>query len=230
MALELRDYLITGRTFNEYMAFFNLEIHALRGKKILDCPSGVSSFVAEAAAKGIDAHGCDLIYQYDSDSIIRRGYDSIELIYQDTAWMKGHNFDFYGSLEGHRHHRQSALMHFSSHYNTEHYMYQTLPKLYYADKTFDLLLSSHLLFVYDDRLDLEFHIRSVQEMLRVAKEVRLFPLIDFKNSRQEQPNNFSPFVAALLDTFNAKIVPVAFEFQPRGGAMMVITEQHAAYM
>ncbi len=222
MALQLRDYLITGRTFEEYMAFFNLNPNTLRGKKVLDCPSGVSSFIADAKALNIDAHGCDIIYAHDASAIIKRAYDSIELIYQDVTWMADHNFDFYGSIANHKKHRQRALRGFENDFNTRHYLYQTLPQLSYGDKAFDLLLSSHLLFVYDDRLSLEFHLQSIREMLRVAKEVRIFPLIDFKNSRKNEADNFSPFVNTILKTFKAKVVPVDFEFQPRGGAMMIL--------
>ena len=229
MALQLRDYLITGRTFEEYMAFFDLDFKTLRGKKVLDCPSGVSSFVANARALDIDAHGCDIIYNYDTASIIKRAEDSIELIYQDVAWMANHNFDFYGSITKHRAHRENALEGFCKHFNDTHYTFQTLPKLSYGDKEFDLLLSSHLLFVYDERLNLEFHLQSIHEMLRVTKEIRIFPLIDFKNSRQHHNDNFSPFVNTVLKTFNAKIVPVAFEFQPRGNAMMVIKSQNTQF-
>ncbi len=40
MALQLEDFLITGRTFDEYAAFFDLDIGRLKGKKVLDCPGG----------------------------------------------------------------------------------------------------------------------------------------------------------------------------------------------
>ena len=220
MALHLEDFLITGRTFDEYAAFFGLDTEALKGKKILDCPSGVSGFVAEALRRGIDAHGCDILYGFDSEAIAAQAQKSIAKIYEDTSWMEGHNFAFYGSVEGHRHCRERALAAFRTDFSPERYRFETLPKLSYADDSFDLLLSSHLLFVYDDRLDLAFHIASIAEMLRVAQEVRLFPLVDFKNSRKEEAQNFSPMVAEITQRFDAEIVPVGFEFQPGAGFMM----------
>lgn len=224
MTLHLEDFLITGRTFEEYCAFFNLDIHALQGKKVLDCPSGVSSFVAKANAHNIHAQGCDLIYQFDSADIQRQARDSIEKIYKDTSWMHDHNWSFYGSLEGHKHHRQQALESFINAYDPSLYRYEQLPLLSYDDNSFDLLLSSHLLFVYDDRLDLTFHLESIAQMLRVAKEVRIFPLIDFKNSRKDKRDNLSPFVKTVLQKFNAHLSPVNFEFQPGGGTMMTISQ------
>ena len=45
MSLNLENIAITGRTFEEYSAFFDLKLGDLKGKKVLDCPSGASSFV-----------------------------------------------------------------------------------------------------------------------------------------------------------------------------------------
>ncbi len=220
MALQLDDFLITGRTFEEYSAFFDLDIEELEHKRVLDCPSGVSSFVATANRQGIAAEGCDMIYRFARADIVHQGELSIDKIYADTTWMQGHNLAFYGSIEGHRSFREQALAGFKGDHNLQRYRYETLPSLSYADDSFDLLLSSHLLFVYDDRLDLDFHIKTITEMLRVAREVRIFPLIDFMNSRRDETENLSPFVKAVMAHFNAEIIAVDFEFQPGGNAMM----------
>ena len=51
-----------------------------------------------------------------------------------------------------------------------------MPDLPFDDGAFDLALSSHLLFLYSEQFDLGFHVRALEEMLRVAAEVRVFPL------------------------------------------------------
>lgn len=222
MALQLQDFLITGRTFEEYTAFFALDPGTLKGKKVLDCPSGVSGFVAEAARRGIDAYGCDTLYGFDADAIVEQGHASIETIYEDIGWMYGHRWAFYGTVDRHRAHRTGALKSFAADFPSPRYRREELPRLGYSDDSFDLLLSSHLLFVYDDRLDREFHLASIAEMLRVALEVRLFPLVDYQNSRRGKVENYSPLVKEVLARFNAEIVPVDFEFQPGAGAMLRI--------
>ena len=63
MSLQLDNILITGRVYEEYIAFFDLDIKELRGKKVLDCPSGVSSFVANAKDAGVEAIGTDILYK-----------------------------------------------------------------------------------------------------------------------------------------------------------------------
>lgn len=62
--LNLDRVVFIGRTFYEYMRMFNLEPSQLLELKVLDCPSGASSFVAEAyneynIKKVI---GCDILY------------------------------------------------------------------------------------------------------------------------------------------------------------------------
>src|SRR5262249_33744944 len=53
-----------------------------------------------------------------------------------------------------------------------------LPGLPFASGRFDLVLSSHLLFTYGERLALEFHVAALVELARVGRtEVRVFPLL-----------------------------------------------------
>ena len=224
--LELKDILITGRTYEEYMAFFDLDEKKLIGKKVLDCPSGASSFIKTANEKGIKAKGADIIYQFNIDEIKEQALKTMEQIYTDTSWMHGFCFDFYTSIENHKIHRQNALEGFYTHFNGFDYSSMGLPKLRYQSDSFDLVLSSHLLFTYDDRFDYEFHKNSILEMLRIGKELRLFPLVDFKNSRLDEEQNFSPFVYKIMEElkeYKMEIVKVGFEFQPKAGYMLKIT-------
>lgn len=225
MSLQLDTILVTGRTFEEYIAFFDLTDEELQGKKVLDCPGGASSFGATARSKGIEALSTDIIYQFKIEDICQNGEKTIAKIYEDVSWMEGFNFDFYGSIDRHRAHREKALQAFCEDYDPQYYHFNTLPHLAYDDRSFDILLSSHLLFVYDDRFDYAFHKASVFEMLRIAKEVRIFPLVDYKNSRENEAENFSPHLYRLindLEGYECEIVKVGFEFQPRAGYMLKI--------
>ena len=65
MTLNLENIAITGRTFEEYSSFFDLKLEDLKDKKVLDCPSGVSSFVSTANKNDVDVIGVDLIYEFD---------------------------------------------------------------------------------------------------------------------------------------------------------------------
>ena len=62
------------------------------------------------------------------------------------------------------------------------YVFSELPSLPFVDKAFDLALCSHFLFLYTDQLTEKFHVDSVMELCRVAREVRIFPLLALGSS------------------------------------------------
>ena len=58
------------------------------------------------------------------------------------------------------------------------YLAASLPDLPFGGGQFDLALCSHFLFLYTDQLSCAFHRQAVRELCRVAREVRIFPLLD----------------------------------------------------
>jgi ubiquinone/menaquinone biosynthesis C-methylase UbiE len=96
------------------------------------------------------------------------------------------------------------------------YLAASLPRLPFADEAFDLAVCSHLLFLYSNQLSREFHIAAAREMRRVAKEVRIFPLLKLGNER-------SPHLEAVREIrFSAELKRVPYEFQKGGNEMLVI--------
>ncbi len=90
--------------------------------------------------------------------------------------------------------------------------------LEFADNQFDLCFCSHLLFLYSDQLSLDFHIASIQELLRVSTEVRIFPLLKLDCET-------SPYVEQVMQFFNqvnVQIQSVGYEFQKGGDKMLKI--------
>ena len=47
--LDLDRVVFIGKSLSEYMWMFNLDLTNFKDLEILDCPSGASSFVAEAS-------------------------------------------------------------------------------------------------------------------------------------------------------------------------------------
>jgi len=104
------------------------------------------------------------------------------------------------------------------------YIAAELPALPFAGRSFELALSSHFLFLYTQQLGAEFHRAAVQEMCRVASEVRICPLLALGGRR-------SPFVDTLVaelagSRFDVSIDNVPYEFQ-RGGNEMIRIRQNA---
>ena len=129
----------------------------------------------------------------------------------------------FGSVEGLGKIRMKSMLQFLSDFEQGleegRYIAAELPNLPFADNTFDLALCSHFLFLYSDHLDLDFHIQAITEMLRVASEVRIFPVLDL---------NAAPSVhlEPILKQFpNSELVKVNYEFQKGGNQMLLIKHE-----
>lgn len=86
--LKLDRIAFYGRTLGEYLLMFGInDIRSLkRYNTILDCPSGASSFVAEANTEhGIQAVGCDRLFDKDVETLSKGGQDDIEYVIQRVS-------------------------------------------------------------------------------------------------------------------------------------------------
>jgi hypothetical protein len=158
---------------------FALTPEDLRGR-ILDCGAGPASFNAEATGAGHQVISCDPLYRFSADAIRRRVEETADTLLAD---VREHADRFVWrhieSPEKRREIRLSAMDCFledlPAGLEGGRYRTDALPHLRFADGAFDLALCSHLLFLYSDALSLEFHLSAVEEMARVAGEVRVFP-------------------------------------------------------
>ena len=215
------DYLISARSFDEYRAMFALTGSDLSGS-VLDCPGGASSFTALANEAGASAIAADPAYAQPRDSLAMHVMAEIQRGSAHTAaGADRYVWDFYGDLDGHARVRRMSAEAFSRDLiaHPACYLPASLPALPFPDGRFDLVLSSHFLFTYADRLDLEFHRAALHELHRVARrEVRVFPLL--KQSGQPVP----VLLSQLLTTLDIphSIRPVGYEFQRGGNEMLVL--------
>ena len=63
--------------------------------------------------------------------------------------------------------------------------FRNFPSLPFGADRFDLALSSHFLFLYSDHFDAAFHLEAIRALLRVAREVRIFPLLALRAERSQ---------------------------------------------
>jgi len=219
------DYLISSRSFTEYRAMFALTESDLRGD-ILDCPGGGSGFTAEVAnLSGARPIAVDPMYATPH-------HELAALVLAETDRGNAHTiagahryvWDFHGDADGHHRIRRVSAELFGADLiaNPDRYVTAALPSLPFADRQFDLVLSSHFLFTYADRLDHDFHLRALTELHRVARgEVRVFPLLD-QAGRSLEPliqGLRAELAAAAIDT---EITTVPYEFQRGGNEMLVL--------
>lgn len=177
---------VSARSFEEYRAMFSLTDRDL-SLRILDCPGGAAGFVAGAGERGIDAVAVDPRYGPDRKTLgtlaLRENeHKHRELLEhrEDFVWTWFDGPEQYTRLRSH-----SARV-FDADIRTrpERYVDGALPDLPFPDRSFDLVLSSHLLFSYGRQLNEDFHRRSLLELVRLSRwQVRIYPLflhLDFK--------------------------------------------------
>lgn len=224
MTIRYESIVPWGRSFEEYVAMFNLNESDL-DKYILGCGDGPASFNCIMKQMGKKIISIDPIYQLTKDEISKRIDETYQNVINQTKqnldkfiWTKIKDIEELGKI------RMMAMGKFLEDYDVgkaeKRYIVAELPNLPFEDDQFDLSLSSHFLFLYSNNLSLEFHIQSINEMLRVSKEVRIFPLLDVYGKR-------SPYVDAVIGRFieigyDVEEVKVDYEFQKGGNAMLKI--------
>jgi len=225
-SLDIDRIAFFGRTYAEYMSVFDLNEQLLRQGAILDCPAGASSFAAEAHKLGFDVAACDILYNHSVDELIEKCKKDIQHVFEkfDEAehlyvWKYYKNKDEVIAL------RNKALKLFAEDFpvgfREKRYVEAELPHLPFPDKSFSIVLSGNFLFLYGDRLDLEFHKTCIKELVRVcSREVRIFPLVGL----DAKPYPYLDEILSFLDSagIKAEIVKVPFEFQKGANKMMKI--------
>ncbi len=220
--LELDRVAFYGRTLSEYQLFFDLTIEDLeKYDKIIDCPSGASSFVAEINNITSNSEkkiiGCDPLFDKSLEYLKRKGEEDIYYVIEKVkSSFNLYNWDYYKTLDNLRDQRTLALARFASDYNQgkkeERYIKAELPKLPFENESFDLVLSGHFLFTYANKFDFEFHKESLLELFRIcAKEVRIYPI----QQRMLQSYSNMKELILVFDELDIKyeFLPVPFEFQ-----------------
>ncbi|WP_318508755.1 SAM-dependent methyltransferase [Bacillus sp. T3] len=222
--LDLERIVFIGRTFEEYLDMFALSDEELQGKKILDCPAGACSFTAIGNKLGLDVTACDIAYYHSGEDLKNKGLQDIEHAMEHMQKAQNnYKWDYFNDIQDLRKHRLSALHDCANDMreSNERYIPATLPSLPFKSAEFDILLSAHFLFMYADRLNYQFHIETLKELLRVTKEeVRIFPLVDLEGKRYEHLDNL---ISYLADTgCTVQEVKVPYEFQTNANSMLKI--------
>ncbi len=220
MAFTLRDVVPWGRSYEEYVAFFGLG-EAEPGERILGCGDGPASFNTERTARGGRVVSLDPIYRFPAAAIAARIDEAFEEVLAETERNRGefvwrHVAD---AAELARL-RRAAMERFLADYRrgAGRYVAGALPALPFRDGAFDLALCSHFLFLYSERFSADFHVRAIAELARVAREARIFPLLELG----ARPSRHLESVLARLRGagLECAVERVGYEFQ-RGGNRML---------
>ena len=224
MAMQLDQVVPFGRSLDEYQTMFSLSPDDL-DKKIIGVADGPASFNAEMYAQGKYVESVDPLYAFRAAEIEQRFYAVVdEIIRQVNETPDDWVWTFHHSPEQLRARRVQALTRFLADYEggkaDGRYVIGELPRLNFPDERFQLALCSHFLFLYSDHFSYAFHRAALREMLRIAREVRVFPLLTLALKP-------SPYLSPLLEDltrngYHHEIRTVPYELQRGGNQMLCI--------
>lgn len=222
--MRLEKVVPFGRSFDEYIKMFNLSESNLK-RRLLGVGDGPASFNAEATKLGVNVTSIDPIYQFSTREILKRFYEVVDNIIDQvkatpTSWV----WSYHKSPEDLRNNRVGALNEFASDYDKGkqegRYRIGALPSLEFKESEYDIALCSHFLFLYSEHYDYQFHYNSIKEMLRVSKEVRIFPLLTLLLQRSQHLDRVMQEFSEL--GYTVSTLKVQYELQKGGNEMLVI--------
>lgn len=225
MPIKYSSVVPWGRSYHEYIKMFDLS-EPLLNSRILGCGDGPASFNTTMTKLGRKIVSIDPIYQFSHDEIQQRINETFHIVMEQT--IRNRDYFIWNKIKGPEHLgkiRMDSMKEFLNDYESGiqegRYIYAELPDLPFKNNQFDLALSSHFLFLYTDNLSYEFHLSSINEMLRVANEIRIFPLLDVNVKR-------SSYVDMIYNHYSNKGKTVIekkvdYEFQKGGNSMLIIS-------
>lgn len=187
---------VWGRTLEEYTNMFGLNSIPC-SIKILSIADGPSTFNLQQRQRGINITSVDPIYNLsvtELEEAFKKSYSlNKELFIENKA-----NFNFKNELEMEQilARRQNTFKAFIADYEKyrSNYLFGKLPNLDLISNSFDMCLCSNLFFIFDHVFNLEFHINSIKEMLRLSNEIRVFPLYNINGQESDYLNSVTEFL------------------------------------
>ncbi len=230
MPFTLDDVVPWGRSFAEYSQMFDLGEADLQ-RRILSCADGPASFNQTLNKRGGHVVSLDPIYEFESAELhdqIEATYDKImEQVHANSEqfhWKDIKSAEELGQV------RLDAMHEFLDDLpigkKEGRYVVGRLPSLPFEDGEFELALCAHFLFLYSDRLGLDFHVESLIELARVAPEVRIFPLLNLDGQRSKHVDG----AVRTLEKkgYDVDIRKVSYEFRKGGNELMTLRTALAA--
>lgn len=221
----MRDVVLWGHCVDEYQEMFDVPEETFH-KRILEYASGPSAINAQLHEDTHHIISCDPLFTLDKATLRTK----ISLIFEEMLTrVQKEKFDFsrYGGFEAFIKHRQDGIEKFFADYEQGRVEKRYLPlrdnTLPFADFSFDMAVSSHYLFTDLEAQNIEFHVQAIRELALVAKEVRIFPLIDSFN---QTSSLLGPVLLELQKgNYGIEVRNVMYHLQPQGNAMLRVWAQ-----
>ena len=222
MAVKYENVVPWGRSYEEYLRMFDL-CETDINKKILGCSDGPASFNSLMHKKGYHVISVDPVYQFSREEIESRIAETYDTVANQTKanqdkfiWTTIKSVDELLEI------RMAAMKEFLADYDLGkaegRYVCGELPEFPFTENSFELVLCAHFLFLYSDNLSLDFHIQAIQELCRVGKEIRIFPILDANSERSAFVDPVKEYAQSI--GWMAEEVKVDYEVQKNGDTML----------
>jgi len=224
MTFSLDRVVPWGRSYDEYVRMFDLGPAELGGR-ILGCGDGPAAFQAELHRRGGRGVAIDPIYAFSAAEIEQRiAATRREVMAQVRANPGDFVWTTIASPDELERQRLAAMATFLADYESGRaqgrYLAGEAQALPFAADAFDLALSSHFLLLYAEAVPLAQHRLAIAELLRVAPEVRIFPLLELGGAPSR---HLEPLLAELGNQgFGLEQRRVDYELQRGGDTMLRI--------
>lgn len=223
----MRKLVLWGHGAEDYREMFDLSQEEMDGS-ILEYGCGPSAVNSQLNQSKQSIVSCDPLFVLDKDTLSSKA----TMIFASMASeikKQQEQFDFSqsGGFERLLEIRQQGMKQFFADYqqgkSDGRYQGVTDYHLPFADFAFDYALSSHYLFADLEDQTIDFHLFVIRELARVAKEVRIFPLVD----KEGKTSDFlGPVLLGLQqENFGVEVREVSFHLHKSGNAMLRVWAQ-----
>lgn len=226
----MQKLVLWGQGIDDCREMFGLSEEEMNSK-ILEYGCGPSAVTIQQFKKQRSVVSCDPLFILDKATLVSK----TQMIFAEMAKeiskeQKLFDFSRSGGLEHLLEERRSGMQEFFVDYDLGkkegRYLGVSSYPLPFADFSFDFALSAHYLFAGLEEQTLDFHIDLIRELARVAKEVRIFPLIDRQGNTSEL---LGPVLLALQkDNYGVEVREVDFHLHQTGNAMLRVWAQQCA--
>ncbi len=220
------DRVLWGHHVDEYCDMFDLLTSDLN-RRILEYGCGPSAINVELHNIAHPIISCDPFFDLSRTALEIKVNDFFEARVNELKTQhERYDYERYGGLDEFIAYRRDGINTFLNDYEQgkqeERYRPIRGEHLPFTEFSFDLALSSHYLFVDPDAQNIDFHLNIIQELCRVAKEVRIYPL--------DQDGKLSTLLGPVLlklqqANYGVEVRQAKYAIQRSGHAMLRVRAQ-----
>lgn len=223
----MANLLLWGHSLRDYQDMFDLNDADL-DKKLVDCGAGPASFNADMHALGKEVMSCDDLYSLPPEQLEHSVNEQFNSMLREVKLHQDKfNWDTITGPQQLSEIRQAAIKRFFADFTlgkqAGRYRDYAITDLKFADFAFDIALSLHHLFSLHAELGVDYHVNAIKEMARIAKQVRIFPLLD---GNGEITPLLGPVMLILQqENYGIEVREVPFQLHKKGNAMLQVWAQ-----